>query len=134
MIVIDMITPAQDAVIARLKDGVPPELGSVHQHVTQDTKPPFVMIGAIDTSNEGSKGNQNELVMVDLHFVFRGSTRAPLIALMQAARAALEGQPLVGEGVDFETPNWTGSSVSNAGPDGVTYAGISTYEFHAEPA
>jgi hypothetical protein len=134
MDIIDLLTPSQDAVIARLKAGVPPDLGTVHQHVSQDTKPPFVMVGAIDSSNEGGKGSQTELISVELHYVFRGSTRAPLLALMQAGRASLEGQELAAPGVAFETPNWIGSTVSTAGPDGVTYAGISTFEFYAEPA
>ena len=134
MDIVDLVTPSQDAVVARLKADVPPELGSVHQHVKQDTKPPFVMVGSIDISNEGSKGSQTELVSVELHFVTRGSSRAPLLALMHAARAALEGRELEADGVQFETPNFMGSTVSNAGPDGVTYAGISTFEFYAEPA
>lgn len=134
MDIVDLITPSQDAVIACLKAGVPPQLGSVHQHVKQDTQPPFVMVGSIDVSNEGSKGSQSELVSVELHFVTRGSTRAPLLALMNAARIALDGQELEADGVQFETPNFMGSTVSNAGPDGVTYAGISTFEFIAEPA
>lgn len=132
--IVDLITPTQDAVIAKLKAGVPAELGSVHQHVKQDTQPPFVMVGSIDASNEGSKGAQAEGMTVELHFVTRGPSRAPLLALMGAARAALEGEQLNIEGVSFETPNWLGSTVSNAGPDGVTYAGISTFEFIAEPA
>lgn len=132
--IVDLITPTQDAVIAKLKAGVPKELGSVHQHVKQDTQPPFVMVGSIDASNEGSKGAQSESMQVELHFVTRGPSRAPLLALMGAARAALEGEQLEVEGVSFETPNWLGSTVSNAGPDGVTYAGVSTFEFIAEPA
>lgn len=134
MDIVDLITPSQDAVIARLKAGVPPELGSVHQHVKQDTPPPFVMVGSIDSSNEGSKGSQSEAITVELHFVTRGSSRAPLMALMNAARASLDGQDLEADGVQFESPNYLGATVSNAGPDGVTYAGISTFEFIAEPA
>lgn len=131
---VDLIEPAQDAVIALLKAGVPAELGSVHQHVKQDTKPPFVMVGSIDSTNEGAKGSQTELISVELHFVFRGSARAPLIKLMHAARAALEGQELSAPGITFETPNFIGATVSTAASDGVTYAGISTFEFYAEPA
>ena len=64
----------------------------------------------------------------------RGPSRAPLMALMHAARACLEGAALEADGVVFETPNYLGATVSNAGADGVTYAGISTFEFIAEPA
>ena len=131
---VDLLTPSQDAVIAKLKAGVPPALGSVHQHVKQDTQPPFVMVGSIDAANEGSKGAQAENITVELHFVTRGPTRAPLMALMHAARACLEGTALEADGVLFETPNYLGATVSNAGTDGVTYAGISTFEFIAEPA
>ena len=131
---IDLITPSQDAVVARLKAGVSPALGSVHQHVKQDTQPPFVMVGSIDAANEGSKGSQAENITVELHFVTRGPSRAPLMALMHAARACLEGAALEADGVVFETPNYLGATVSNAGADGVTYAGISTFEFIAEPA
>jgi len=132
--IVDLLTASQDAVITRLMAGVPSELGTVHQHVKQDTPPPFVMVGAIDSSNEGGKGSQSETISVDLHFVFRGPTRAPLMALMHAARVALDGQELSAPGIAFETPNFVASTVSNAGPDGVTYAGISTFEFIAEPA
>lgn len=131
---VDLITPSQDAVIARLKAGVPAQLGSVHQHVKQDTPPPFVMVGSIDASNEGSKGSQAETITVELHFVTRGPSRAPLLALMHAARVCLDGAVLEAAGVQFETPNYIGGTASNAGPDGVTYAGISTFEFTAEPA
>ena len=131
---IDLLTPAQDAVIAALKAGVPTQLGSVHQHVKQDTQPPFVMVGSIDASNEGSKGSQSENITVELHFVTRGPSRAPLLALMHAARACIEDADLIAAGVQFETPNYVGGAASNAGPDGVTYAGVSTFEFIAEPA
>lgn len=131
---IDLLGPSQDAVFARLKEGVPAAIATVHQHVKQDTQPPYIVIGAIDSDNGAAKGGQTEQISVDIHFVHRGTSRAPLFTMMHAARRALEGQPLVAEGVEFETPNWLGSSGTTAGPDGVTYAGLSQYEFFAEPA
>ena len=134
MPIVDLLTPSQDAVFARLKAGVPPNIASVLQHVKQDTQPPYIVIGAIDSDNGATKGGQGEQISVDIHFVHRGPGRAPLFVMMHAARQALDGQPLEAEGVAFETPNFLGSSATTAGQDGVTYAGLSQYEFFAEPA
>jgi hypothetical protein len=66
--------------------------------------------------------------------VIRGAGRAPLLAIMHAARVALDDVQLTGDGVDFSTVTFVSASASDAGPDGVTYAGVSNFEVYGEPA
>lgn len=134
MIAIDLIQPTQDAVFAALAAAVMPHGAIVRQHVKQGQEPPFVKIGQIDTDNVGSKGEQGERLTVEVQTIFRGEARGPLLDIMGTVRAALDDQPLAAEGVSFSTPIFLGATASDAGSDGVTYAGISNFEIYAEPA
>jgi hypothetical protein len=135
---LDLVQAAQDAVFATLKalegqNGLPAGWGAF-QHVPQDREPPFSMIGMIASTNDDSRGEQTELIAVELQHVYRGAGRAPLLDMMHAARAALDNQPLATSEALFEAPRFQRAEVSDALADGVTYVGIQTFEFYAEPA
>jgi hypothetical protein len=132
--VIDLTTAVQNAVFAALKAHVPAQLGGAHDHVKQDTPPPFNKIGAIEVANEGGKGEQRERFVIEVHSIHRGNSRAPLLAQAHAVRVALHDRELAAPGVAFSTPNWIDGAISDAGADGVTYAAINTFEVFAEPA
>lgn len=130
---IDLLQAAQDAVYDALAGSVPAELATVRQHVRENTQPPLVIIGALDSVPE-SKGGELELVTVEIQSIYRGGDRGELLRIAGAVRAALDGCSITADGASFSTPSWTRTSVSDAASDGVTYAAISTFEFYAEPA
>lgn len=139
---IDLLTPAQDAVIDALKSvigraGLPDNLG-VFQHPPQrDPKAPFapyLMIGQISSKTEEEHGDQAEMITAEVIGAYRGGQRRVLLAMMAAARAVLDHQPLAAPGVSFEPPRWQSTEASDAIADGQTYLAISTYEFLATPA
>lgn len=129
---LDLVSPTQAAVYAALAAGV--TLAPVHDHVKQGTEPNFVQIGAIEVGNEGSKEEQRERIEVEVHTIYRGKDRAELLAIMHEVRTALDGVVIEADGVSFWAPEFLSAAASSAGPDGVTYAGISIFEIYAEPA
>lgn len=131
---IDLLTATQDAVFGALKNAIDPGIAAVFQHIPQDTQPPWVMVGAIDSENAGGKFEQEEKLTIEVQSVFRGAGRAPLLAIMHAVRVALDDQQLAGDSVTFSTVSWLSASVSDVAGDGVTYAGVSNFEVYAEPA
>jgi hypothetical protein len=130
--VIDLMSPTQAAVFTALEAGV--SLAPVHDHVKPGTEPDFVKIGAINGTNEGARDEQREEFEVEVHSIYRGSDRAKLMAIMHEVRLALDGVAIAAEGASFWTPEFLSQAASDAGPDGVTYAGISTFLVSAEPA
>jgi hypothetical protein len=129
---IDLMAPAQAAVFAALDAGV--TRAPVHDHVKQGTEPNFVKIGAINGTNQGAREEQREEFEVEIHSIYRGSDRAELMAIMHEVRISLDGVDISADGVSFWTPEFLSQAISDAGPDGVTYAGISTFLVSAEPA
>lgn len=129
---IDLMSATQLAFFQALEAGV--TLAAVHDHVKQDTNPPFVQVGTIETVNEGAKDEQSERLEVEIHTIYRGADRAALLAIMHQVRTSLDEVSIQAEGASFSTPVFVGAAASNAGPDGATYAGISTFEVYAEPA
>lgn len=135
---IDLLQGAQDAVFAALKPieldaGLPDGLG-VYQHVPENTQPPIVMIGQIGSESQDEHGDQVELITLELQYVFRGPSRAPLLAMMHAGRRALDNQDIAAAGIAFERPRYQRQEAGDALADGVTYVGIQYFEFTAEPA
>jgi hypothetical protein len=129
---IDLMAPTQAAVFAALEAGV--TLAPVHDHVNQGTEPNFVKIGAINGTNEGAREEQREEFEVEVHSIYRGKDRGELMAIMHQVRTALDGVAIAAEGVSFWTPEFLTQAISDAGPDGITYAGISAFLVSAEPA
>jgi hypothetical protein len=73
-VIADLISPTQAAVFAALEAGV--TLAPVHDHVKQDTEPPFVKIGTIEGTNVGSKEEPREEFEVEVHSIYRGADRS----------------------------------------------------------
>lgn len=131
----DLMSAARGAVFRALEAHVPPELCSVFDDLPQETKPPFLKIGAIDSENEAGKGDQVERLTVEVVAIYQGEDRGVLLAMLHAARAALDRQSLEAAGVYFQPPRFLMASASDASAtDGVTYAGIINHEVYAEPA
>ena len=134
----DLITPAQDAVFTALAP-IATSAGitglQVFQHVPENTQPPYIMIGQISSENETNiPGEQLELITVEVIHVWRGNRRRELLAMMAAARAALNNQPIGAAGAVFSLPDFLKAETGEAIADGVTYVGIQTFQFHAQPA
>lgn len=138
---IDLLQCAQDAAFSLLLPleqdadlatilGAPAQ---VLQHVPENTQPPIVIIGDLDTVNEGGKDDQLEQIGVQIQFVYRGPGRAPLLTMMKRARDLLHGQRVTVEGGHLAF-TWKGGSASSAAADGITYAGISEFDVFAQPA
>jgi hypothetical protein len=128
---IDLMTPTQAAVFKALEAGV--ALAPVYDHVKPGTEPNFVKIGAIDGTNQSAREEQREEFEVEVHSIYRGADRGELMGIMHEVRVALDGVEIEAEGVDFWTPEFLNQAISDVGPDGVTYAGISTFLVSAEP-
>jgi hypothetical protein len=132
---IDLMSPTQEAVFEALADAIPDEVAEVLDHVPQDRPiERFVKLGAIEEENVGTKDEPRSRFEIEVHTIYRGTDRSVLLAIMHRVRGALDEQPIAAEGVDFSSPDFLGAAASDAGPDGVTYAGISTFEIYAEPA
>lgn len=129
---VDLIAGSRGAVFALLEAGV--TLAPVFDTVEQDSKPPFVMIDEIEWENEGSKAEPLLKISLKVATVYRGGDRDALLAIMHENYTAVAGAALSAEGIGFDTPGLVAGYASTAGPDGVTYAGIQTFEFYAEPA
>lgn len=132
---VDLIEPTQTAVFNALNGfaGLT-ALSGVFQHVPQDTEPPMTIVGDIEATPIGGKGEQVEQISVEVVTIYRGAGRARLLAIMHQQRLALEGQEVAHVGIAFDTPEWTGAGINGPAADGVTYAGIQTFTIIAEPA
>ncbi len=135
---IDLLQGAQDALFAALKPvelmpDLPTGLG-VYQHLPEQTQPPFIVIGMMTSENESVPCEQLEQITAEVHGVYRGEDRAPLLAMLHAVRAVLEYQTITAPGITFESVNFVRTDVGEALADGVTYVGLSTYKFYAQPA
>jgi Protein of unknown function (DUF3168) len=131
---IDFMAATLEAVFVRLKAAPVAAIAQVCQHVLEDTKPPMVIIGAIDTNDESSS-EQSELISFEIHSIYRGTDRRELSTIMHRVREALDGRAgaptLVASGVDFSKVRFVDASASGVANDGVTYAGISNFEVWA---
>ena len=134
----DLLEPAQDALFgalvalegnAELPDGL-----QVFQHVPEDTQPPMIVVGQLSSENAEDKGELIEEITAEIHFVYRGSSRALLLAMMRAGRGVLQNAAIEAAGAIFERPRWVAAEASNALADGVTYVGLQVFKFYAQPA
>ncbi|NLS28159.1 hypothetical protein S2M10_31680 [Sphingomonas sp. S2M10] len=127
----DPIGTVQVAALGALRAGMLAEHGLVTQHVKQGTLPPFTLVGDVDFERER---DDLFLVTFEVISVYRGPGRAPLLSIMNAARTAVLEQPFTAAGATFGRLQCVAGSASQAGPDGVTYAGLLKFEVYAEPA
>ena len=103
-------------------------------HVPQDQPGNFVQLDDLDWSNEGGKQDPELRITIDVVTIYRGQDRAELLGIMHANERALVDAPIVADDVAIAGVSLVGGSASGAGPDGLTYAGLQTFELFAEPA
>jgi hypothetical protein len=136
---LDLVSATSDGVFALLDAAI----GADVAEVTTNPKPidpkdtserQFVIIGDIDSTNEGGKHEQLERITVQIIVVYRGRQRSKLHALMHLVRDTLEYATPAIDGVEFGEIAWTGSAASPAGADGVTHAGAVEFDLFVEPA
>lgn len=108
--IIDLIEPTQDAVFAALSAALSDGTIKVVENAEEGLQPPYVKLGEIESANEGGKGEQLEKLTVDVHYVFRGGERGPLLRMMAKGRAALDDQELMADGIQFGAPTWLAAS------------------------
>ena len=103
--------------------------------VPQGTEPPYHLIAEIDTERLAPPGSgQFDGITVEIHSVYRGTSRAALAAAMFQLQLAIDSQPLTAPGVRLEDGVFVRSAISRAGPDGVTYVGLTIFETTGQPA
>lgn len=131
---IDLVEAARGAVFVAIAAG----LGSVDaialDHVPQDQEGNFVQIDDLDWSNEGGKQDPELRITIDLRTIYRGENRADLLAIMHANHSALTDAPIAADGVTITGVQLLAGAASGAGLDGLTYAGLQSFELFAEPA
>ena len=131
---VDLLTGAQDAAIALLREQLPPDQRGMARHtLLEGAQPPWHLIGDVDTENQGSELEQIEKISLDVQTVYRGRDRSALLALMHQVRLATDKARLTLDGGQYRF-RWLGSAASQAASDGVTFAGVTTLEIMAEPA
>ena len=133
----DLMSAIQAAVYGALAARVSPEVAEVFDTVPEGKLGSYLQVGAIECDNDGSKGEQSERFEVEVNSIYLGKDRGVLLAMMHAARQALEGQELEASGVNFSTPDFLGAAAGATPvptPKGLLYAGISRFEINAEPA
>lgn len=138
---VDLLTPAQDALFAALapiaqRDDLPAELAGlgIYQHLPEDTQPPYIMIGTLDAEDHASRDEQASTITAEIITAWRGNRRRELLWLMAAVRRSLNFQPISASGAIFTPPQIMRETASEAIADGVTYVGLSTFTFIAQPA
>ena len=139
MAYIDLLTPAQDALVLALKPlitdpGMPAGL-QIFQHVPENTQPPYIAVGDMDVDNLSAlPGEQEEEVTVEILTVWRADRRRELLAMMHGVRASLHNQPIAADGAHFTRPDYLSGGAGSPINDGVTYLGIQKFKFIAQPA
>ena len=131
---VDLLTPTRGAIYRGLEAAGVPDLAPIYNDIPVGAKVPFVAIGEITSTDEGEKGAQLEEITVTLLVVDQGKSRARLLTIAQAARAALHKKPLDAPGVALRPPRWDETQVSSAAADGVTYAAKLTFILTGQPA
>ncbi len=131
---IDLVEAARGAVFVAIETGLADANAVALDHVPQDQEGNFVQIDDLDWSNEGGKRDPELRIAIDVVTIYRGQNRAELLAIMHANERALVDVTIAASGVSISGVSLVGGSASGAGPDGLTYAGIQTFELFAEPA
>jgi hypothetical protein len=136
MMLVDLITPTRQAFFLALKAALTDAQVLDSPPQQSGFSPPVVVVGAIESENAGAKGEQLELMTVEVHILYRGGARDVLIDLAHRARIALHDQP-IGDLVDdagLHPPVWLNTAISSLPSDGVTFVALLTFSIDAEPA
>lgn len=136
---VDLISAASDGFFALLDGAIDADQAEVATNPTpidpkDTTERQFVVIGEINSDDEGGKDEQLEKLSVQIAVIYRGTRRSLCHALMHQVRIACEHQVPDIPGVAFNKIRWVGATASPAAQDGITHAGIVEFEVFAEPA
>lgn len=142
---VDLLTPAQDALFAALAplagapdrpDDLSADLAGlgVYQHLPENTQPPYILIGTIEADDFASRDEQASTMRAEVITVWRGNRRRELLWMMWQVRRRLNYQAIAADGAAFTRPQIEKEIASEAIADGVTYTGLSTFTFTAQPA
>jgi hypothetical protein len=139
MSAVDLQTPASAAIFAALvdmeTDPTMPAGTGVYTQVPEDTVPPMVVIDAIGSkAYKPGATYQLDRITVGIRTEIRSGRRSDIVALQHGVRTRLDGQTLEADGVAFGEITFLQSETSGAIEDGVTYLGLSLFEFLAQPA
>lgn len=134
MIVTDLVEAARGAVFVAIAAGLEGANAVALDHVPQDQPGNFVQLDDLDWTNEGGKRDPELRITIDVVSIYRGQDRAELLAIMHANERSLVDATLTATGVSISGVDLVGGSASGAAPDGLTYAGLQTFELFAEPA
>lgn len=96
-------------------------LAAVYQHVPEDTPPPVVIIGDMDSEPIGGKGDPDRRVNLVVIAVIQAEERKPLRAIQAEINAQLDGKSFAHEGWELHF-TFTGSDGALL-EDGATYVG-----------
>lgn len=136
---VDLLSATSDGFFALLDAAIDAETAEVATDPTPiepgDTSDRrYVIIGDIGFANEGAKGEQEELLEVEIVVIYRGTQRSELHILMHLVRDALDGALPEAAGVHFGTIDFIDGASSRPAADGVTRAGVLNFQVSAEPA
>ena len=131
---LDLLTPVRDAMFAALQSRVDASLGAVLDPVPENTLPPFFTFGDFESEDASDKGDQVEQITGRVVVLYRGDDSRVFYAMIHAARAALDRQPIAGEGVALQAPRWLKTEAGDGANDDRLYAAILTFFLWAEPA
>ena len=123
----DILTATQNAFYAALNVTGVTSLGTLVQHVPEDSNPPLIIVGDISLEPLGGKDGGLDRAKVEIVTISRAPKRAILFAMQAAVRAALDGMPISATGATFSPPVQTASD-GQLIEDGLTYIGTQQFE------
>lgn len=96
----------EQAVFGLLTTPTPIAGASVYQHVPENTAPPVVIIGDMDSEPLGAKDDPDCRVSLTITAIVSGEQRKPVLALLEQVKGRLAGQRAAQSGwtlaFDFE--------------------------------
>lgn len=98
------------------------DLAAVFQHVPEDTNPPVLIIGDMDSEPIVTKGGSDQRVALTIAAVVLAEERRPLRALKAVVLAALDGRQVSRDGWQLAY-NFTGADGFLDPETGEAYAG-----------
>ncbi len=131
---VDLVEAARGAIFVAIAAGLIGTGAVALDHVPQDQPGNFVQLDDLDWTNEGGKHDPELRITIDVVSIYRGENRAELLRIMNANHRAVVEATLTAPGVILQAARLLGGGASGAGADGVTYAGLQTFELYAEPA
>lgn len=123
----DILTATQNAFYAALNVVGVTALGTLVQHVPEDSLPPLIIVGDISLEPIGGKDGGLDRAKVEIVTISRAPKRAVLFAMQAAVRVALDGMPLTATGAIFSPAIMTASD-GQLIEDGLTYVGTQQFE------